>query len=172
MLAAPDDLHQAELAEALLGGWGILVATMTYLAVGWGSHHFDVTAGDGARWFVTVDELERKRSGDHESLADGFARLSASLRSAAALHAAGRAFVVAPVPAAGGEPAVRFGGHFAATAYPFLAGQGFGWGRWTPALRAGMLAMITEVHLARPPPARRPARMTSSCRSCHWRKRS
>jgi hypothetical protein len=87
VLAVPDDLNQAQLAEALLCGWGIQVATMTYLAVGWGSHHFDVTAGDRSRWFVTVDELERKRSGEHESLADGFARLSASLRSATALRA-------------------------------------------------------------------------------------
>jgi aminoglycoside phosphotransferase (APT) family kinase protein len=148
VLAVPDDLNQAQLAEALLCGWGIQVATMTYLAVGWGSHHFDVTAGDRSRWFVTVDELERKRSGEHESLADGFARLSASLRSAAALRAAGRVFVVAPVPAAGDEPAARFGGHFAVAVYPFLAGEGFGWGRWTAALRAGMLAMIAEVHLA------------------------
>ena len=144
MLAAPGDLNETELAEALLGGWGIQVAVMSYLAVGWGSHHFDVTGGDGTRWFITVDELERKRSGDHEPLADGFARLSASLRSAVALRSAGRAFVVAPVPAAGGAPAARFGGHFAVAAYPYTTGESFGWGHWTPAARTGVLAMIAE----------------------------
>ena len=96
MLAAPGDLKETALAEALLGGWGIQAAALTYLAVGWGSHHFDVTAAGGARWFLTVDELERKREAGHESLGDGFARLTASLRSAVALRAAGRAFVVAP----------------------------------------------------------------------------
>ena len=157
MLAAPGDLNETALTEALLGGWGIQAAALTYLAVGWGSHHFDVTAAGGARWFVTVDELERKRDGDQESLDDGFDRLTASLRSAVALRAAGRAFAVAPEPAAGGAPAVRFGGRFAVAVYPFTAGESFGWGRWTPALRAGMLAMIAEVHLA-PPAARAHAR--------------
>lgn len=29
---------------------------MTYRPVGFGSHHWGVTNGDGGHWFVTVDE--------------------------------------------------------------------------------------------------------------------
>lgn len=84
MLTAPADLDESALAAALLSGWGIDAGSMSYLPVGWGSHHWDVAAEDGGRWFVTVDELENKRASGAESLEDGFARLRASLRSAVA----------------------------------------------------------------------------------------
>jgi spectinomycin phosphotransferase/16S rRNA (guanine(1405)-N(7))-methyltransferase len=93
---------------------------MEYLAVGWGSHHWDVRDDAGGRWFVTVDELENKRVSDAQSVDDGFERLRASLLSAVALREAGCAFVVAPVPGDGGEPAVGFGGRFAVAVYPFV----------------------------------------------------
>jgi spectinomycin phosphotransferase/16S rRNA (guanine(1405)-N(7))-methyltransferase len=121
---------------------------MTYLPVGWGSHHWDVLGGDQTRWFVTVDELENKRASTDESLDQGFARLLASLRSAVALRAAGREFVVAPVPARDGEPAVRAGGPFAVAVYPFVEGRSDGWGEWTAASRAASLDMVARVHSA------------------------
>jgi spectinomycin phosphotransferase/16S rRNA (guanine(1405)-N(7))-methyltransferase len=161
VLVAPADLEETALADALLSGWGIGAASLAYLAVGWGSHHWDVADAAGRRWFVTVDELENKRASDTESLADGLGRLRASLRSALALREAGLDLVVAPVPARltddAGEPALRFGGRFAVAVYPFTEGQGFGWDGWTPALRSQALAMIAAVHLA-PPAARRAAR--------------
>jgi spectinomycin phosphotransferase/16S rRNA (guanine(1405)-N(7))-methyltransferase len=161
VLVAPGDLEETALAEALLSGWGIAAASLAYLAVGWGSHHWDVADVAGRRWFVTVDELENKRVSDAESLADGLGRLRASLRSALALQEAGLDFVVAPVPArlpdGAGEPALRFGGRFAVAVYPFTEGQGFDWDSWTPALRSGVLAMVAAVHLA-PAAARGQAR--------------
>jgi hypothetical protein len=100
---------------------------MSYQAVGWGSHHWDVLDGDAMRWFVTVDELENKRVSDAESLAAGFGRLCDSLLSAVTLREAGLEFVVAPGLAADGSPAVRFGRRFAAALYPRIAGQSFAW---------------------------------------------
>ncbi len=148
MLAAPDDLDGDVLRGALARGWGLGVAAMEYLAVGWGSHHWDVRDEAGRRWFVTVDELENKRVSDAESAADGFARLRASLRSAVALRDAGCAFVVAPVPGDGGEPAVAFGGRFAVAVYPFIDAERSAWGEWTPEGRAGTHRMIAAVHMA------------------------
>jgi hypothetical protein len=107
VLTAPGDLDESALIPALRSGWKIDVVSMSYLPVGWGSHHWDVHDRDGMRWFVTVDELENKRVSSDESAADGFARLRASLRSAVALRNAGCEFVVAPLPARDGEPAVR-----------------------------------------------------------------
>jgi spectinomycin phosphotransferase/16S rRNA (guanine(1405)-N(7))-methyltransferase len=161
VLVAPGDLEETSLAATLRDGWGIGAVTLTYLAVGWGSHHWDVRDDAGRRWFVTVDELENKRVSDTESLTDGLGRLRASLRTAVALQRAGLDFVVAPVPSgrpagapgrerpdAGGEPALRFGGRFAVAVYPFTEGQSFGWDAWTPALRSGVLDLVAAVHQA------------------------
>jgi hypothetical protein len=183
VLVAPGDLDEAALAGAVERGWGIGVTSMGYLAAGWGSHHWKVAGADGTAWFVTVDELEKKRQSAGESLDDGFARLRAALRSAIALRNAGREFVVAPVPAgwrataadgtgagrreeggspsghdlpAGGEPVIRFGGRFAVAVYPFAEGRSYEWGEWTADGRAAVLGMVAEVHTA-PERARREA---------------
>jgi spectinomycin phosphotransferase len=109
--------------------WGIRVAAMTYMPVGWGSHHWEVADRGRNRWFVTVDELEAKRFSASESLDHGFARLRASLLSAVELADAGCEFVVAPVPTTGndGEPVVRLGSRFAVAVYPFVDGRSFAW---------------------------------------------
>jgi spectinomycin phosphotransferase/16S rRNA (guanine(1405)-N(7))-methyltransferase len=100
------------------------------------------------RWFVTVDELENKRVSGDESVADGFARLRASLRTAVALRNAGCEFVVAPRPARDGEPAVRVGERFTVAVYPFVDGRSGEWGEWTAAMRSGTLGLVARVHTA------------------------
>jgi len=147
MLTAPEDLAEGALAEALELGWGLRVAKMGYLPVGWGSHHWEV-AGGGGRWFVTVDEVANKRLSEGESLDDGFGRLRTSLRAAAGLRNAGCEFVVAPAPAASGEPVLRLGERFAVAVYPFTDGESFSWDNPSPQWRRGMLGMVAAVHAA------------------------
>jgi len=154
VLTAPGDLDEGALAAALGRIWGIGVASMTYRAVGWGSHHWEIAEADGARWFVTVHELETKRLTGGESLDRGFARLRASLRSAIELRNSGLEFVVAPVPDGEGEPAVRLGERFAVAIYRFVTGQSYNWGEWTAGQRLAVLGMVAAVHTA-PAPARR-----------------
>ena len=156
MLSAPGDLDEGALGGALERGWGIGVAAMAYMAVGWGSHHWEVAGADGTRWFVTVDELEQKRLAASESADDGFGRLTASLSSAVALKDAGLDFVLAPLPLAGGRPAARLGERFSVAVYPFVQGESFTWGQWAPGQRARMAQMLAAVHLA-PAEARRHA---------------
>jgi len=124
------------------------VAALNYLPVGWGSHHWDALDRAGSRWFITVDELENKRVRADESLDGGFARLRASLRSAAALRKAGGEFVLAPVAANNAESVLRFGARFAVAVYRFTEGRTFGWDEWTAAGRFATLRMVTAVHLA------------------------
>jgi len=45
MLTRPGQLPDAALSQALAAGWGITPATMEYRAVGYGSHHWEVTEG-------------------------------------------------------------------------------------------------------------------------------
>ena len=157
MLTPPDSLSEGTLTSVLARGWGTGVASMAYQAVGFGSHHWNVADVAGARWFVTVDELETKQRSLDEPLAEAFGRLRASLSAARDLRDCGAAFVVAPVPARDGEPVARLDDRFAVAVYPFVAGQSFTWGEFsTPGQRRGMLDLIVGVHTA-PAAARRHA---------------
>jgi hypothetical protein len=158
VLAPPDDLPEAVLASALRRWWGLTVATVEYRPLGWGSHHWDVTDAAGSRWFVTADDLEHKRLSDGEPLSAAFGRLRASLAAATDLRDCGRTFVVAPVPAGGGEPLARASDRFAVAVYPFVDGRSFEWGAFSsPGHRLAVLALIAAVHTA-PASARRHAR--------------
>ena len=145
---------------------------MRYRAVGWGSHHWEVCAADGARSFVTADELENKRLSQAETLAGGFRRLHAVMSAASDLRDGGAAFVVAAEPARDGEPVVRVGGQFGVAVYPFVEGQSFGWAN----LLARALASRARPdrrhprRAARRGPAGGPWRTTSASRTgTNWR---
>jgi spectinomycin phosphotransferase/16S rRNA (guanine(1405)-N(7))-methyltransferase len=112
VFSPPPDLPEASLRAALDRGWSLNVVKLEYRPVGFGSHHWEARGEDGVRRFVTVDDL---RTGD-------FGRLRAALDTAGALRAAGRDFVVAPIPSRDGEPLTRLG-HFAVAVYPFVAGE-------------------------------------------------
>ena len=157
MLTPPDGLSEGMLKSALARGWDADMASMAYRPVGFGSHHWEAVDAAGARWFVTVDELQAKQRSLDEPLAAAFGRLRASLSAARDLRDCGAAFVVAPVPARDGEPVVRLTDRLTVALYPFVDGQSFTWGEFgTPAQRRGMLDLIVAVHTA-PAAARRHA---------------
>src|SRR5450432_4132880 len=119
MLTRPPGLSDDALARSLAVGWGVETASRRYRTVGFGSHHWEVVDRDGARWFVTVDELDLKRQSLREPDGEALQRLRAALRTARDLHDAGYAFVVAPVLAVDGEPLSTIDGGFAVALYPF-----------------------------------------------------
>lgn len=149
MLCPPDGLSEDLLGSTLARRWDLRAASTTYRAVGFGSHHWEVTDAAGARWFVTADELHNKRIGASESLDTAFARLRAAFAAATDLLASGRTFVVAPMPDVDGEPLARAGHEFAIALYPFVQGQHFGWGEFSsPAHRHAVLDLVVAVHTA------------------------
>jgi hypothetical protein len=149
MLNPPDGLPQDALVSALAREWGIAVAVMSYRAVGFGSHHWEVADVTGTRWFVNADELEIKRQRPDEPLSVPAGRLRASLTAARDLRDRGLTFVVAPVPGRGGELLAQVSDRFGAALYPFVEGESFGWGEFsTAAHRRGVLDMIIAVHTA------------------------
>ena len=157
MLTRPDGLSEQLLGAALDRHWHVAASSMVYRPVGFGSHHWEVADSGGSRWFVTADELHNKRVWLTESLDTAFGRLRSALAAATDLRASGLSFVVAPVPAADGEPLVRAGDQFGLAVYPFVAGQSFAWGEFSgPAHRDAVLELLIEVHTA-PPTARRRA---------------
>jgi len=149
VLTPPAGFGEDLLTAALDACWGLTAATVSYLPVGFGSYHWAVADTAGGRWFVTADDLEFRRFSLAESLDVAFARLRASLATAAGLRERGCGFVVAPVAAAGGDLVIRAGERFAVAVYPFVDGRSFAWGEFAaPGHRLAMLEMISAVHLA------------------------
>jgi len=154
VLTPPEDLPANMLAATLAREWDVQVASSTYRALGFGSHHWSIDDSDGRRWFVTVDELETKRLTADESLAAAFYRLHSALSTAVSLYQSGHTFVVAPVLSSAGEPVVRIG-RFGVALYPFVDGRSFEWGDFaTPEHRRAVLHLVVAVHTA-PESARR-----------------
>ena len=144
MLAPPVDLDLAEMTTALTGGWRMLDPVLDYLAVGFGSHHWNATGRDGQRWFVTVDEHR-----DARSLAD----LRRAFATAHALRRDARLeFVAAPVPDATGEILRVVGnGAFSVAISPWLDATPLSaFGPVPAADRPEVLRMLGAVHAAIP----------------------
>lgn len=133
----------AALAEA----WGLDVARAALLPIGFGSYHWDVADGAGRRRFVTVDDLDHKGwlGLDRDS---AFAGLRGAFDAALALRReGGLPFVVAPLPALGGESVRRLGSRYAVALFPFLEGSSDGWGAdRSPEDRAAVLRLLVELH--------------------------
>jgi spectinomycin phosphotransferase len=123
---------------AVLAQWGVAATAVTYRAVGFGSHHWDVTAG-GSRWFLTVDDLVAK---------DG-ARLGAALETARRLRDAGRRFVIAPVPSERNELVVPIDDGYVAALYGYVEGECFDYGEYdNDEERRDVLRILASLHTA------------------------
>jgi hypothetical protein len=99
----PADLPEALLSDALSEGWGFRPASLSYQAVGFGSHHWLAVDSGGLELFATVDDLSEKLRDDADTTSAVFSRLEQAFESALSLRRdAGLDFVVAPLPATGG----------------------------------------------------------------------
>jgi spectinomycin phosphotransferase len=149
--SAPADLVPDRLEAALAAGWRLHAASLEYLPVGGGSHHWRLAVRDGTLRFVTVDDLDGKDwlGGTRESVSDGLRR---ALRTAAVLRAqAGLEFVAAPVPDLDGEPLRRVDDRYTVSVFPFLAGRSFPFGPYPDeVLRGQVIEMIAALHRSTP----------------------
>jgi spectinomycin phosphotransferase len=130
MLTEPPDLDRAELAALLERHWGLRDATLDYLPLGFGSHHWSAVVADGTRSFVTADDLEAgfQAGPDTDS---AFAALERAYGTAAVLREeAGLDFVVAPLQDEEGSVIRRLSDRYAVTASPFVEGETSGFGAY------------------------------------------
>jgi spectinomycin phosphotransferase len=147
----PPGFDESELCPALAEGWGIAVDSVEYAAVGFGSYHWIATGQDQRRLFVTVDDLDHKRW-----LGDTCDRAFAGLRTAFDLALAlrdrgGLDFVVAPLPATGGETVRRVGRCHTVALFPFIDGASGGFGDITsPQQRGDVVRMLARLHQTAP----------------------
>lgn len=118
MFVEPEDLTRRSVLNAVRSGWGFRGVRCEYLAVGFGSHHYVLTADDGRRRFVTVDDL---RQSDHVPAA-ATRQLARALGTAMELAAAGLPFVVAPMAGTDGSPLAHVD-DFAVSVFPYVRGR-------------------------------------------------
>ena len=150
MRVPPSDIAERNLAEALARHWAFRVASLEYLPVGFGAHHWDARDGGGSRRFVTVDGLDHSHLGPDASAA--YDALDRALRTAAALRDEhGLEFVVAPYPTINGRVTHRLDDAYAISVFPFVAGSASDHGAYTEAdRRAGtvgaVLRMLGRLH--------------------------
>ena len=149
MLTDPEDLERVELAALLERHWGLRVATLTYLPVGFGSHHWRAEDSRGTRRFVTVDDLEAgfQAGPDTDS---AFAALDHAFRTAAALRdEAELEFVVAPLPDGEGHVIRRLSDRYAVTLSPLVEGEPTTYGSYESADdRRRMGGVLGRLHAA------------------------
>jgi hypothetical protein len=148
VLSPPTDLRPGLLEAALASGWGVDVAALEYLALGFGSHHWKVTDTGGGTWFATLDDLRTKRLNEEERLDAVFGRLAASLATAVALADLGLAFVVAPIRSKAHDPSWRLTDSFSVALYPYIDGQSFAWGEFGSEHRRALLDLVVSIHTA------------------------
>ena len=124
MRTEPPDFDRAGLARLLEQQWSFRAASLEYLPVGFGSHHWEASDALDDRRFVTVDRLTQARLGPDADAA--FAALERAFRTAALLRdTAGLEFVVGPLAGRGGSVAHRLG-DYAVTVFPFLESRSTG----------------------------------------------
>jgi spectinomycin phosphotransferase len=148
--ALPEEFDESALIYSLAAGWGFEVEVAEYADVGFGSYHWVVTAADGTRGFVTVDDLDRKPwlGVARESVFDGLRR---AFDTAAALREGGLGFVVAPIVTSQGETVRRIGSRHTVALFPFVDGQAGRYGHYDTAdERAAVIRMLAELHDATP----------------------
>jgi len=155
----PSGLGEADLRPALARSWRLAAGPLRYVPEGGGSYHW-ATEADGARHFLTVDDLHHK-----PWLGDGpdgvFDGLRSAFGAALALSTQARLpFVVPPVPTWSGETAVRLTPRYSLAVFPFTDGQPGRWGdELTPGDAARLADLLAALHGATaavsPLPARR-----------------
>ncbi len=136
----PADLGTDELAGHLRRHWALDSTGLAYAPVGFGSHHWWLTTGEGARYFVTVDDV-----------ADDSALRAAMATARALRDEAGLAFVVAPRPGQDGQAVQRLAGRWSVAVFPAI--DGTGWpsaAEQTPEERGSLVDLLGRLHLATP----------------------
>jgi spectinomycin phosphotransferase len=150
MRALPEEFDAGKLPGLLAEGWGFEAQGTEYAAVGGGSYHWVASDREGARRFVTVDDLDRKAwLGDtRDAVFDGLRR---AFDTSAALHADGLGFVLAPIAACGGESVLRIGPRHTIALFPFVEGRAGHFGRYeSTEERVEVASMLADLHGATP----------------------
>jgi thiamine kinase-like enzyme len=147
----PADLTEDALAAALKDRWRFTASSLEYQAVGFGSHHWLAANAEGVRLFATVDDLKAKLRTADDTTDAAFGRLGRAFATAFSLGTdAGLAFVIAPIPGAGGQVLARLADRYSLVIHPYIAGTQVGsYGEFvTGSDRNAVLDLLGQLHSA------------------------
>jgi spectinomycin phosphotransferase len=147
----PEGLDEGELPGALAASWGLDVDTVRYLPEGFGSYHWRANTLDGAKYFLTVDDLDHKLwlGTNREST---FTGLTAAFDTAADLREhADLEFVVPPIRTRDGDTLVRISSQYSLAVFPYIDGRGGRWGEEVTAVdRTQLVRLLADLHQSTP----------------------
>jgi spectinomycin phosphotransferase len=138
VLEPPPEVADADVLAEVRRSWDDDVDGVSYLAVGFGAHHWVARSGPDLRLFVTYDPSA--------GTADALAALEAAYDGAGALRERGLEFVIAPLTGVDGRRVAPFG-HGALSCTPWREGTSEG-----PFDLTWTLEALRRLHTTEPPP--------------------
>jgi hypothetical protein len=148
----PADLTDGQIWSELAASWDFAAETLSYLPVGFGSHHWLAADAAGRQLFLTVHDLPGTLISRVDTAEAAFCRLETAFGCALSLRRdANLEFVIAPVPTVSGEIVGRLSERYSLAACPYLADCQPGHeGEFEPADRPTVVGLLTELHRAAP----------------------
>jgi len=99
VLTRPHDLSEERIGAELAAGWDFAAQSLSYLPVGFGSHHWLATDPAGRQLFLIVHDLAAMLRSQLDTADAAYGRLRAAFECAVSLHRdENLEFVVAPAP--------------------------------------------------------------------------
>ncbi len=157
MFTRPDDLSDEQIRAELTAGWDFAAQSLSYLPVGFGSHHWLATDPVGRQLFLIVHDLPHMLHSQPDTADAVYGRLTAAFECAVSLRRdENLEFVLAPVPAAGGTVVRRLSQRYSLAVCPYLTDCEPGHaGEFAAEDRPAVLQLLTRLHRAAPPLAPR-----------------
>ena len=152
MFTRPDDLTEGQIRAELAASWNFAAQTLSYLPVGFGSHHWQVTDAAGRQLFLIVHDLPHMLRSRLDTAEAAFGRLVTAFGCALSLRRdKNLEFVIAPVPTITGMVVRRLSGRYSLAVCPYLTDCKPGYADDFPAAdRPAVLRLLTELHRATP----------------------
>lgn len=158
MFTRPADLTEGQIRAELAASWNFAAQTLSYLPVGFGSHHWQATDAAGRQLFLVVHDLRHMLHSRLDTAEAAFGRLETAFGCALSLRRdANLEFVIAPVPTVSGKVVRRLSRRYSLAVCPYLTDCEPGHdGEFPAADRPAVVRRLTELHRATPPVAPQP----------------
>jgi len=121
VLTRPEDLTARQIRAELAASWNFAAQTLSYLPVGFGSHHWQATNAAGRQLFLIVHDLPQMLHSRLDTAEAAFGRLETAFGCALSLRQdENLEFVIAPVPTGSGAVVRRLSRRYSLAIGPYL----------------------------------------------------
>jgi len=148
----PEDLTKGQIRAELAASWSFAAETLSYLPVGFGSHHWRATDAAGRQLFLIIHDLTHMLRSRLDTAEAVFGRLETAFGCALSLRRdANLDFVIAPIRTDSGKVVRRLSERYSLAACPYLLDCEPGHeGDFPAADRPAVVRLLTDLHRATP----------------------